>query len=540
MAIKSTRPKQTICWVSRRPARFESQHFQVILSHFTQQNYEIKWVEAPPSLNVPDLPAWIAEKIAPNACAVFFGDRDFDWFRTILNPIRKYPNSRLGFIPFFWIYEDTDQHLLERMVEVGFDDFLHISHKPHELLFRLRLRCRAAMEREEADKLLKEQSNRNARAETTLKQREEFLSVCAHDLRSPLGLIQSTVSMILNAAQTKPDFDANQTEMLTRVKRQATQAISLVNDLLDVMSFEQGLRPQYHLFNLHEVLQEFYNDYKVQAEQKQVGFHYNNTVQHWRVLADADRMRQLLQNLFTNALKFTENGKNIYLNVEAFTGRRKSDPDYPMIIISLRDEGKGIPQKEMERIFDKFSQIKDHSRPEGRGLGLTVAKQISTLHEGNIWVDSVEGQGSTFHVLFPHVISRTEPLTAVENARKVPQVVVAEPVLESRLPYQEEFTKRGYQVTFAKDGVEALAMMFHLMPDLLVLPTSLPKLESTEVVTIVKNDALTTSIPVVLVIGETEKGNDVLDTKKFTHVIRLPLNKEALDRVFAVSTIKAA
>ena len=540
MAIKQTKPKQTICWVSRRPARFESQHFQVILANLNQMNYEIKWVEVPPSLAVPDLPAWIAEKIPAASCAVFFGDRDFDWYRSILNPIRKYPNSRLSFIPYFWIYEDNEQHLLDRMVEVGFDDFLHISHKPHELLFRLRLRCRAALEREDSDKLLKDQSTRNARAETTLKQREEFLSVCAHDLRSPLGLIQSTTTMILNAAATKPDFDATQTEMLTRVKRQAVQAITLVNDLLDVMSFEQGLRPQYHLFNLNEVLQEFYNDYKVQAEQKQVGFHYNNSVQHWRVLADADRMRQLLQNLFTNALKFTGNGKNIYLNVEAFTGRRKSDPDYPMIIISLRDEGKGIPQKEMERIFDKFSQIKDHSRPDGRGLGLTVAKQISTMHEGNIWVDSVEGQGSTFHVLFPHVISRTEPLTTAENARKVPNVVVAEPTMEKRLAYQEEFSKRGYQVLFAKDGVEALAMTFHLMPDLLVMPTTLPKLEPSEVIAIVKADALTTNIPVVLAIGENEKGQDVVDAKKFNHVVRLPLNKEALDRVFLGTTEKKA
>lgn len=540
MAVKNTKPKQTICFVSRRPARFESQHFQVILSHFTQQNYEIKWVEAPPSLNVPDLPAWIAEKIPANACAVFFGDRDFDWFRAILNPIRKYPNSRLGVIPFFWIYEDADQHLLERMVEVGFDDFLHISHKPHELLFRLRLRCRAALERETADVQLRDQSTKNAKSETTLKQREEFLSVCAHDLRSPLGLIQSTVTMILNQAQKKPDFDVTQIDMLGRVKRQATQAITLVNDLLDVMAFEQGLRPQYHLFNLHDVLQEFYNDYKVQAEQKKVTFHYENTVQNWRVLGDPDRIRQLLQNLFTNALKFTENGKNIYLTVESFNGRRKNDPDYPMLIISLKDEGKGIPQKEMERIFDRFSQIKDHSRPEGRGLGLTVAKQISTLHEGNIWVESVEGQGSTFHVLFPHVISRTEAPNAVENAKRVPRVIVAEPVVEKRVAFQEEFTKKGYQVTFAKDGVESLAMTFHLMPDMLILPATLLKMESSEVVSLIKNDGLTSSIPVVLLVSESEKGQDVIDTKKFSHVVRLPLTAEAIARILTPPPVKAA
>lgn len=71
-----------------------------------------------------------------------------------------------------------------------------------------------------------------------------------------------------------------------------------------------------------------------------------------------------------------------------------------MLVVSIRDEGRGIPQKELQKIFDRFTQIKEQSRSDGRGLGLTVAKQISTLHDGNIWVESEEGKGSTFLYYF--------------------------------------------------------------------------------------------------------------------------------------------
>jgi len=516
--------KALIYWISHRPIRFECQHFNSISHLLGQHGFTVKWIEVLQDVSTTNAVEWASQHLPTDAYAVFFGGKELSWFKPIIAGARITPGSPLSLVPFFWIYEDVDHHLLSEMCDEGFDDFCHISIQPHELLLRLKLRRGEAAKRTQSDLAIREQNAKNAKSETIVKQREEFLGVCAHDLRSPLGLIQSSASLILKSLSEKHAFTPTHLELLNRIKRQATQAVGLVNDLLDVMSFEQGLKPQYQLFNLNDMLTEFYQDYKSQAEQKGVQFHYNNPVADWKILADADRVRQLLQNLVMNAIKFTEPQHNIFMNVSSFIGRRKSDPLYPMLVISIKDEGKGIPEKEIQKVFDRFSQLRDQSRGEGRGLGLTVAKQISNLHDGNIWVESIEGKGSTFCVLLPHAVSRTD--SVVKPARKVPLVVVAEPSVNRRTEYFEKLEAMGLEVVYAKDGVEALGLLFHLLPDICILTAKLPKMEVLEIVDIAKRDALTATIPLFLAGEESEKLENHLDTHKFDRFLRLPLNEE--------------
>ena len=378
-------------------------------------------------------PKWLLEKLKDPVFALIFAEDEFgcvvDWAHT-LRGIASITQP-----PAIWLTKTVlGRESYASLNEAALDDIFPLDENPYLLLARVQFRrrdveLRAAFE------------SRTAKSDTTLKQREEFLSVCAHDLRSPLGLIQSSMSMLLTAEGSSA-LSPFHRELLGRAKRQAGIAITLVNDLLDVMSYEQGLKPQYHLIKLHELLEEFYKDYSFQAGQKEVRFHYENPVSDWRILADSDRVRQLLQNLFTNALKFTDKGKNIYLKVAPFQGRRKTDPIYPMMIISLKDEGKGIPQSEIEKIFDRFSQIKDASRSEGRGLGLTVAKQISNSHDGNIWVQSEEGKGSTFFYLFPDVVSHPKE----EPIRQKKRALIAEAAADRRETYYRQLEQWGYEL----------------------------------------------------------------------------------------------
>lgn len=397
-----------------------------------------------------------------------------------------------------------------RVIDSGADDFCALDELPVRMKARVRDSERTAL----IEKKLQEAQLASAKVETTVKQREEFLSVCAHDLRSPLGLIQTSLSMVLNGGK----LSEMHTELISRARRQAGQAIKLVNDLLDVMALEQGLKPQYELLSVHQLLNEFYQDYKVQAEQKKIRFHYKNDIQDWRILADGDRIRQLLQNLFGNALKFTEEGKNIFLEVNPFQGRRRSDPAYPMIVMSLKDEGKGIPEAESQKIFDRFSQLKQNSRAEGRGLGLSVAKQISNLHDGNIWVQSTEGKGSTFFVLFSHVVS--QPVKEV--GKKL--ILVVEPSFQRRDGYFSNLQQWGYEVIYARDGVEAVTLAFHRRPHLVMLSPGLPKLAESEVVNILKNDPLTRETSVLLA-GEPDQLAKA-DVTLFDESIPLPFTEE--------------
>lgn len=522
--------KHTIFWVTRRPAKFEAQRFAPLCLLLAQQGYQISWIEMPAGLSAAEFETWLAEKLSQPCSAIFFGDKEVHWAKPLIAQIRTKAAIATRYAAIVWIYEDGDHPLLENISDVGFNDFFGESIGNHELGLRLTLRQREAEARQKQDEVIREQVTRIIKNETVVKQREEFLGVCAHDLRSPLGLIQTSATMILAAQSGKQTLSANHHELLSRIKRQAVQAIQLVNDLLDVMSFEQGFQPQYHLVDVDGFLKEFHKDHSQIAAEKKVTFKYENTIPQWRVLADEDRIRQLLQNLFSNAIKFTDSGKTISLRVSSFQGRRKKDPPYPMVIITLKDEGKGIPPREMQRLFDRFTQIKDHSSPEGRGLGLTVAKQISQLHDGNVWAESELGKGSTFHLLLPRVVSRTEALTAEEKkARSKPCLVVVESSAERRELFFQNMERWGVDIIFAQDGVEGVALIYHHLPDAVILTPDTKKMSVDDVVGIIKKDPLIRTIPLFLATPETDEIKDKFDLQLFDRILKLPLDQSEFE-----------
>lgn len=442
-------------------------------------------------------------------------DLDKEQWGKIVSAVRS---GSKAWLPLIGVGTKKDSWLFD----AGADDFIDRSDDPKATSLRLRFRYRQAEERRVAQLRSQEQASSMAKTETAVKQREEFLSVCAHDLRSPLGLIQTGLSMVLNSP---PNLSTMQTELVTRARRQAGQAIKLVNDLLDVMALEQGLKPQYQLLGLDRVLKEFHNDYRMQADEKKIGFHYQNAVPDWKILGDADRIRQLLQNLITNALKFTDSGKNVYLSVAAFQGRRRSDPPYPMVILSLKDEGKGIPPGEIQKVFDRFQQLKDNARTEGRGLGLTVAKQISNLHDGNVWVESAEGKGSTFFVLFAHVLSQPAPGVTGTVANRV---LIAEPSLARRDLFFSQLGKWGYETVYARDGVETVTLSHYLRPSIVILTPGLQKLKEGDVANILKEDPTTEKIKVIFAAEPERLSENKTEVALFDETLPLPFTERGL------------
>ncbi len=506
----------SITWITRGKKKAITPKQKKFITALSHSYFEVEFKSLPKEVLASS--DWVQKNISSKLSFVFVSDSDPNFVKSVCDNVRalatpEYPAPCVCFV----VEEKVDKKAAV-LLETGIDESLSLLEKTDALVLRLNLRHRQISELHKARQKTREQSIQSAKTETTLKQREEFLGVCAHDLRSPLGLIQSSLTMVLSAKNGLTEF---QTELITRARRQAGQAITLVNDLMDVMSYEQGLKPQYGMLNLHDFLSEFYKDYSFHSEQKKIHFHYHNPVPDWRTLADADRIRQLLQNLFVNALKFTAPEKNIYLNVTPFTGRRKNDPPYPMVVVSLRDEGKGIPPNELQKIFDKFTQVKDQARHEGRGLGLTVAKQISTLHDGNIWVESEEGKGSTFNVLFPHVVSRTDAPLLQENT-----IIVAEPDEKKRDEQYGVLSRWGYKVHFAKDGVEAITYAFYHLPVAVILCENLGKISEEEVANILKADLLTREMALFLAQPAVNPHSKNYSEVPFDAFFKLPLNKE--------------
>jgi len=512
----------SITWILRGKKRPLSSAQKKFCTELSKYYFEVDFKYLPKDVLASS--DWVQKNISSKLSFVFVSENDPNFVKSISDNVKALATQDQTAPCVCFVVEEKLKNDGAILLEAGIGECLTLHEKMDALVLRLNLRHRQMLELHKAKLKIRENSVQAAKTETTLKQREEFLGVCAHDLRSPLGLIQSGLAMVLN--NNKDNLTEFQVEIISRSRRQAGQAITLVNDLMDVMAYEQGLKPQYAMLTLHDFLSEFYKDYSFQAEQKRIHFHYHNPVPDWRALADADRIRQLLQNLFVNALKFTPADKNIYLNVTAFTGRRKQDPPYPMMVVSLRDEGKGIPPKELQKIFDKFTQVKDQARQEGRGLGLTVAKQISTLHDGNIWVESEEGKGSTFNVLFPHVISRTDAPALNER-----MVVVAEPDEKKREQHYGVLNRWGYTVHFAKDGVEAITYAFYHLPGTVILSENLSKITEEEVASILKADTLTREMALILA-----QSPDYSNPKNYSDVpidafLKLPLLKDAFVNV---------
>ncbi len=480
-------PVQSLCWMSRAS---KLKGFSALRKKIEQAGYTLEQLKLGDEVSAD----WCVKNIPPTAKGILFVDEDPAEVLEFCTVLQTTPHC---FLSVYYAYTDPKRLAdWEKCSPSGLADIFALSESATQMRMRFEMREWEQRERTSIYKNFQEQGLQLAKTDTILKQREEFLSVCAHDLRSPIGLIQTCLSMVLKADKATRQLGTAHADLLERALRQSGYALSLVKDLLDVTSLDQGLKPIYSMIRLHELVNEFYIDFGLQAEQKNIKFHYSNPITEWKVLADSERIKQLLGNLFANALKFTEPGKNIYLHVAPFQGRRKQDPAHPMIVISLRDEGRGIPQSEMQKIFDRFTQIKENTREGGRGLGLTVAKQISTLHDGNIWVESEEGKGSTFFVLFPHAISR---LLCPPKNGKYRKILVAEPNLEKRKTVYGKLTEWGHEVLFAGDGVEAITLLFHHWPDAVILTPDLTKISTPDVANLLKSEPRINDIPLVLV-----------------------------------------
>jgi len=232
-------------------------------------------------------------------------------------------------------------------------------------------------------------ANRDLRRLNELK--SSFLANVSHELRTPLTSIRSFSEILLNY----PDEDVfTRSEFLEIIITETDRLTRLINDVLDLAKIEAG-RIEWRLgpVQVAEAVRETLDVIQVVAGHKRVRLINLVGNDAPLIAADGDRVRQVLTNLLSNALKFTSSG-----SIQVGTLERGSD-----LVLYVADTGTGMPQSELERIFDKFYQRGDvmTAKPAGTGLGLSICQEIMHHHGGRIWAESVEGQGSTFYCAFP-------------------------------------------------------------------------------------------------------------------------------------------
>ena|SRR6056297_492073 len=227
---------------------------------------------------------------------------------------------------------------------------------------------------------------------TKLKQLDEmksqFILTAAHELRTPLTSIGMSVGLLLEQSS---DLDSNKKELIEAIKEDQERLSVLVDDLLDLSKLEAG-RASVNLegVSIVEIIKTTVEGLKSQVKKVDASIDINQEGDIDLVAADADKISSVITNIISNALRYIADDGSGKIVVNA----QQQDQ---LVMVSISDNGMGIPDDYHDKIFDKFVQVKtDVSKAGSSGLGLSIAKEIIEAHGGKIWVESEVGKGSTF------------------------------------------------------------------------------------------------------------------------------------------------
>ncbi|MDP8259766.1 MAG: ATP-binding protein [Candidatus Gygaella obscura] len=228
--------------------------------------------------------------------------------------------------------------------------------------------------------------------EKAIKIKSEFTSMVSHELRTPLAAIKEGVSIVYDEEAGK--ISSEQKEFLEIAKRNVDRLARLINDVLDFSKLEVG-KIDFNIKenNINEVVQEIQNTMIPVASAKGLAIEVDIQKDLLFINFDRDKVVQVLTNLVNNAIKFTDKGK-ITLST-----RSKGD----VLLVSVRDTGKGIKEQNIPKLFQQFEQLEKGSERKtgGTGLGLAISKQIIKAHNGNIWAESKLGEGTVVSFTLP-------------------------------------------------------------------------------------------------------------------------------------------
>jgi two-component system, OmpR family, sensor histidine kinase VicK len=224
------------------------------------------------------------------------------------------------------------------------------------------------------------------------KMKQEFMDIAAHELRTP-------IQPILGLAQVLKDqiSDSSQVKFLDVILRNAKRLQKLQEEMLDVTRIESGSMKIYkESFNLNELIFDVLQDFRTQLkDDTKIKLDYRSDGDVW-VIADKNRIAQVISNLLTNAIKFTKAG-GIEVQLRKRKGKKIADGNH-QVIVSIKDEGPGIDPYIMPRLFTKFASKSE----KGTGLGLFISKSIIEVYDGKIWAENnIDGKGATFAFTLP-------------------------------------------------------------------------------------------------------------------------------------------
>ncbi len=397
---------------------------------------------------------------------------------------------------------------------------------------RIRLRNQLKFEKIETDAL------RN-----TDQMKSQFFTNISHEFRTPLTLILGHIENLLSSV-----ISDNEKSKLKVVGRNARRLLTLINQLLDLSKLESGnMELNTSQFNLISFLKNVLFSFESVAAGKNIRLSFETTLEEIPVVFDLDKMEKVFCNLISNALKFTNNGGEIK------AGIKNINSNY--IEIFLADNGRGIPEKNLPFIFDRFYQVEESGMQnfEGTGIGLALVKELIQLHGGYVTVSSKVGVGTEFVIFLPPDVKKTNEkdkeirdktgnLTTqyISDYELIPEeisesaevtvtgnreiILIVEDNRDVRT-FIREHLEKDFEVKEAANGEDGFLVARESIPDLIVTDLMMPKVNGFQFCREVRKNETTCHIPIVMLTAKAgfddkleglETGADDYLTKPFS------------------------
>ena len=345
-------------------------------------------------------------------------------------------------------------------------------------------------------------------AEEANQSKSEFLSRMSHELRTPMNSILGFAQLLEMGDLTNP-----QKRGVQHILRSGKHLLNLINEVLDITRIEAGhLSLSIEPLQLARVISEIVDGIRPQTHEKQLSLKFKPSATNRQfVLADKQRLQQILINLLGNAIKYNKPEGKIVIETQeiAATGEAPAK-----IRISVIDTGIGISPEGISKLFNPFERIgAEQSAEEGTGLGLTVVKKLTEAMKGAIGVESVPEQGSTFWIDLLQAESQPEvykpPVDSENNDQEGKKgtilyiednqsnIELVEQILDHHRP--------NIRLITTINGKETVQLAFENKPDLVILDLNLPDIHGSEVIKNLKNELTTQHIPVMVVSADAMK-----------------------------------